>query len=590
MKYILTILSLMTMTTAQPSLHYTLAMPRPWNHLFEVTTEISGIQSKTIDLSMPAWRTGRYVIFDFSGAVQEFTAHTPGGKKLAARKVDKDTWRIERGTEPTVIVTYNVYANDFNQRTRELDGDHGFVDPSSVFMYINELKARPLRVTVKPFGNWHVTTGLDEIPGETNTFAAPSFDYLIDCPIEIGTQKDFEFSVEGKKHVISIFGEGNWNSDTLIADFTKIIKANNAFWGTLPYEKYIFMIQCQPNAGGGTEHLNSTVMGVRPFIFSNPASYKNFLGLVSHEYFHTWNVKQLRPKAFAPYDLSREGYSEELWISEGSTSYFDELLLIQAGLATGKNFTDQIPGMVSSDRSRYGNTIQPLSESSFDAWVKFWRDKENAFIAQSNYYGKGSHLSLLLDLEIRHRSKNASSLQSVMRKMFETYPPAKGFTNADFIAMCERYAGGSLADFFASYLYGTAPLPWEQNLLYAGLELTQQDSSVKPNLGLLTRTSGERIIVSTIIPGSPAEKARMEINDEIIAVNGFKVRPSDFTDRIASFHAGDSVSITLFRNDKLKEVTAAVGLFGTPGYSLKKTEHPTELQKSIYESWLHDSL
>ncbi len=528
------------------------------------------------------------MLFDFSGGVQEFVAMNGYGKKLSVRKIDKDTWRIENGIEKNIVVEYKVYANEFNQRTRELNSDHGFIDPASVFMYVDELKNRPLQLTIHPFNNWHVTTGLEEIKEKPNTYTAPNFEYFIDCPIEIGNQHDTEFYVDGKRHIISLFGEGNWNTDTLIQDFSKIIAVNKDFWGKLPYKKYIFMIQCQPNASGGTEHINSTVMGVRPFIFSNPNSYKGFLGLVSHEYFHTWNVKQLRPKAFAPYDLSKEGYTEELWISEGTTSYFDELLLVYSGHSTAKSFIDQIPGMVYSDRSRFGNTIQPLSESSFDAWVKFWRGKQNALIAQSDYYGKGAHLSLLLDLEIRQRSHNKFSLQSVMKKMFELFPPAKGFTNSDFQRMCEEAADSNLKDFFSNYLYGITPLPWENILRYAGLELTVKDSIQKMDLGLSIDATGEKIRISNIIPGSPADNAHVEINDEIIALNGFKVKAPEFTERTSQLKEKEQITVTIFRNDKLKEIVLTAEKFGISTYTITKTVHATELQKAIYESWLKE--
>ncbi len=576
------------MSNAQPSITYTLSMSKPQTHLLEVEITLLDFAAKTVAFHMPAWRTGRYMIFDFSGGVQEFNAVDEKKQHLSFKKIDKDTWVIEKEKSKTVTVTYKVYANEFNLRTRELNTEHAFVDPLSVFMYVEELKNKPLELKVIPFKNWNVTTGLEEVPGKPFTFSAPNFEYFGDCPLEIGNQKDFEFFVDGKKHIISIYGEGNWNSDTLIADFTKIVIANKELWGDLPYQKYIFMIHCQPNAGGGTEHINSTILGVRPFVFSNPVSYKGFLGLVSHEYFHTWNMKQLRPKAFAPYDFSKENYTEELWVSEGTTSYYDDLILVRTKFSTAKSYLDNITQMVNNERSRYGNTIQPLAESSFDSWIKYWRGKQNSQNAESDYYGKGSHVSLLLDLEIRQRSKNKFSFDDVLRAMYKRFPSTKGFTNADLQKVCEEFAGSSMKEIFDSYLYSTNPLPWEKVLVYAGLEVTVKDSTKKINLGISLQDFGEKTRITNVTPNSPAEKAELDINDEIVALNGFRVRSSEFNERIASMKEGEEISITVFRNDKLKEITLKLEFFGVPSYIVKKVSKPTELQQAIYEDWLRE--
>ena len=590
MKTFLLLLFCMTMmATSQSSISYTLSMPKPETHLFNVEIRVDHHKGKMIEFHMPAWRTGRYVLLDFSGGVQGFSARDENDKTLAFKKTDKDTWRIESSDAKSIIVRYKVYANEFNMRTRELNSEHGFVDPLSVFMYVEELKNKPLELKVIPYNNWKVTTGLDEVPGKPFTFSAPSFEYLGDCPLEIGNQKDFEFFVDGKKHIISMYGDGNWHIDTLITDFTKIIIANKELWGELPYHKFVFLIHCQPNAGGGTEHINSTVMGVRPFVFANPVSYKGFLGLVSHEYFHTWNVKQLRPKAIAPYDFSKENYTEELWVSEGTTSYYDDLILLRSKFSDAKSYLDNINQMVNNERTRFGNSVQPLAEASFDAWIKFWRSKQNAYNAESDYYGKGSQVSLLLDLEIRQRSKNKHSMDNVLRTMFERYPLTKGFTNSDLQKVCEEFGGSSFKEFFQNYIYGTVPLPWEQSLAYAGLDVSQKDSTKKIGLGMTTQDVGEKTRISNVTPNSPAEKSGLEINDEIVALNGFRIRTADLNDRIGSMNVGTEIVLTVFRNDKLKEITLNLEYFGIPNYIVKKTSKPTELQKTIYEDWLKES-
>ncbi|KAB2925774.1 MAG: M61 family metallopeptidase [Bacteroidetes bacterium] len=578
-------LLLTVMASARTPVHYRLSMSAPSTHLFEVTVTVPP-GNAPVDLHMPAWRTGRYLIQDFSGGVQDFDARNASGETLEWRKTDKDTWRITRPKNTAVTASYRVYANEFNQRTRELNGDHAFLDPAAVFMYVGGMTDAPVRLTVVPYGDWHVTTGLERAAEGEDEFTAPNYEHLADSPVEVGRQTDIPFTAGGREHVISIYGEGNWNADTLVRDFRAIVEENLRFWGRLPYDRYVFLIHCQPNAGGGTEHLNSTIMGVRPFVFSDPAAYTGFLGLVSHEYFHTWNVKQLRPKAFAPYDFTKENYTEELWVSEGATSYFDDLIMVRAGFRDERWYLDLLGGMIRSDRSRPGNAVQSLAASSFDAWVKYWKRKENASNAESDYYGKGSHVSLLLDLEIRHRSGNRASFSSVLRSMFEDHPPSKGFTNEELIAACEKAAGAPLRDFFRDHLYGTVPLPWERTLAYAGLSVTEAHAPAKGELGVTVTDIGERTRITAVRSGSPAETAGLEINDDVAALDGFRVRAGEFNARIASLGPGTTIRITVFRNDRLREVTATISGPALPLYSVTRSGTATPREKEIFMDWL----
>jgi predicted metalloprotease with PDZ domain len=410
---------------------------------------------------------------------------------------------------------------------------------------------------------------------------------LADSPIEVGHQKDFEFEVDGKRHILMIYGEANYNSETMIKDLTTIVKANKEFWGDLPYQKYVFMLHITTHGGGGTEHINSTIMGTGPGSFKTPAGYQGFLGLVSHEYFHTWNVKQLRPRGILPYDYMHENYLKELWIAEGTTSYFDGLLLVRCGLSPASNMIIGLASTVQYDRQRPGNKIQSLSESSFDAWIKFWKGGQQSFNAESDYYGKGSAVSMLLDLEIRQRSGNTHSLDDVMRTLYHRFPlSGMGYTVDDFQKISEEFAGSSLKNFFDNYVHGTIPLDWEGSLRYAGIDLQALDSERKAWLGAQTYDQSGRTMVRGVLTGSPAYDAGLDIGDEILAINGRRVRNSEFQDRIAEFKAGDMVSVTFFRDDALRELEVTLRLQDVPSYKAVKTANATPLQKSIYESWL----
>jgi len=586
-KFFLLLFATATALAQTPTIHYKLGMSQPWTHLFEVEVSYSGLprSGETFDLLLPVWRSGRYVVFDFAGDVQEFSAQDGKGSPLGWEKTDKMSWRIRKGSSTTVTATYKVYANEVNQRTKEMNDQGAFLDGSAVFMYADKYRGLPLTLTVTPYRDWHVTTGLENAKGTKNTLTSPTYDYLIDCPLFVGNQLDVEFEAGGKPHVLSVLGEGNYDTKIMVKDITKLVEANKELWGSLPYQRYVFMLHVSPRHGGGTEHINSTAMGTRPWGFTNTNSYNGFLGLVSHEYFHTWNVKQIRPKGISPYDWTKENYTKELWVSEGTTSYYTSRMMMRAGLSTPARYVDQLPGQIQGDRQKPGNKLQSATESSFDAWIKYWKQNEQAFNAETDYYDRGSDISLFLDLEIRNRSDNKASLDNVMKAMYERFPwNGTGFTVDDFRKVCDEFAGSSLKQFFDEHVYGTKPLEWEKVLLYAGLE-AKSKTEQKAWFGAFIGGEPPRIRWQ-VAAGSPAYIAGLDLNDEIIALNGYRVSANDFNTRIGEMKAGDVVKLTVMRSDQLREFNVTLVNNPVPGYTVTKVSDPTDLQKAIYESWV----
>lgn len=566
---------------------YTISMPAPGTHLFHVKILFKQLpKNGKLVLKMPAWRSGRYFIFDFAGGVQEFSAVNEKNNTLAWQKTDKLTWQIDtKGKE--VTVEYKVFGNEFLQRTRGLDTEHAFINNTAVFMFSPLLYKKQLTLKVVPFENWHVTTGMERVENDENKFYAPNYDYFADCPLEIGTQDDFSFDVNGIKHTVSIFGNANYDKERLIKDFTTIIKKNFEFWGKVPYEHYTFIVHCTPQSGGGTEHINSTVVGVRPQQFESEEGYTNFLRLISHEFFHTWNVKQLKPAGLTPYDWTRENYTSELWIAEGATSYYDGLMLLRTGQMTRDDFYKEITKGAEDERRRPGNLIQSAAESSFDAWIKFWKRSQNSYNSESDYYAKGSYVCLVLDLEIMHSSGAKHYLDDVMKYMFNKYPlDVKGYTNEDFRRACEKYASTSLKQFFADYVYGTKPVEWERYLEYAGLELLRSDEVIKPVAGLFCHKNGEKIIVQEVLAGSSAERAKIMPGDEIIAMDGVKLTYDEAERKITALKKGDKVKLSLFRAEKLMEHIISMEELNITNYSLRPVENPNKLQQEIFAKWV----
>jgi predicted metalloprotease with PDZ domain len=573
------------------NISYELSMPKPSSHIFEVEIVYDGITDDFIELILPVWRPGRYLIFDFASGVTGFRAFGDNGESLKWHKVNKFTWRVEtkiaKGKYGKIAVKYSVYANEFELRTRGLDYAHGFVNGTAVFMYSEKYRGLQVALKVNPYNDWHVTTALENADNSPNVFIADEYDYLADCPLEIGTQDDFEFEVDGKRHIISLAGAAFYDKDTLVNDLRRIVGENLKFWGRLPYQKYVFIIHTTPNFGGGTEHINSTVVGVRPSFFEKPDSYKNFLRLISHEFFHTWNVKQIRPKGLTPYDYTKENYTEELWIAEGATSYYDGLILLRTGQCEIEDFFDEIARAVEEERRRPGNKVQSVAESSFDAWVKFWKRTPQSYNTETDYYGKGADVSLILDLEIRNLTESKHSLDDVFRKMFEDFPlGSPGYTNADLMKACNEISGKDFQKFFDDYVYGTKEIDWEKYLSYAGLMLKSKDSTFKPVIGLDLGQSGQSIVVENVVSGSPAEDAGIEIGDEILAIDDLKINYRDLDKKLDKLQTGDKIKITAFRNDKLREFTLTLQSKKAANYDVERAENPTEHQKSIFEDWL----
>lgn len=584
-----TVLATTQLASAQsPAVRYQLGMSQPHTHLFEVEITIAGLtqNEKTVDFIMPVWRSGRYVLFDFSGGVQEFSA-VANGVALSWRKTDKSTWRLENNGSSSVTVRYKVYANEFELRTRGLNDRHAFVDASAVLMYVEKFRRLPLTLQVVPFGDWHVTTGLEAVAGQKNLFHAPNYDHLADCPLEIGTHKDFDFEAEGKPHRLMIYGEGNWDAPKMIEDLKKIVKACHEFWGKLPYEHYTFMLHCTPAGGGGTEHINSTIMGTRPYIFREPASYRGFIGLAVHEFFHTWNVKQLRPAGITPYDFTKENYTEELWLAEGGTDYYTTVLMRRAGFTTVEQTLEALGTLIRNAKARPGRNIQSVAESSFDAWVKLWKNSPNAFNAEVDYYEKGEQISLLLDLEIRRRSENRASFDEALRSLYKKFPLGKkGYTNADVQKAAEALTQSSFAEFFRDYVNGTKEINFAEFLACAGLEvLEKKRDNAAPDLGMLVAPTGERSIIRRVNAGSAAQAAGLDLGDELLALNGKRVRSSDLNDRLKDFKPGDKITLTVFRDEQLRQFEVALSA-PVSDYQVQRVKAPTELQKKIYQSWL----
>jgi predicted metalloprotease with PDZ domain len=566
------------------AVEYTIGLYEPQTQYVEMTATFADLDGVALDVHLPTWRPGKYLILDMVGTLTGVHAFAPDRSPRTIAKTSKSTWRIDLAGSDHVTIAYRVYANSLGDRTRHVDDTHAFLDGSAVFLYSDESRNKPSRVTVHAPDGWRTATGLRAQNGSNNVFLAPNYDVLADSPFEIGLHSLIEFDVDGVPHEVVIWGDDDFDPVFFKQDFAAIVAAQRDVFGEMPYDRYVFLIHAVPGAGGGTEHYNSTIMQTSPGRFATKSSFRGFLGLVSHEMFHTWNVKRLRPAGLSPYDYLHENYTKLLWVSEGSTSYYGALTLVRAGITKPDSYLSSLARSIGFMDRNIGATVQSLEESSFDAWTKFNRSTPDSPNTTVSFYGKGALVSLLLDMELRGRTDNAVSFDTVMRDLYENFPlEGTGFTPTDLQNTVERLSGSSFDPFFKQYVRGTAPLPMADALSAAGLELKKGEGEDKPYAGF--SVSGSNNSVRRVNADGPAYRAGLNVGDEIIALNGQRMT-GDLDKLLKDTNPGDPITLLFFRRDDLRELTFTLDGRNDGRLTLKRVNEPTESQKRVYESWL----
>lgn len=604
-----------TAAPAAPEIAFTVAMPRPHTHLFDIDISIKRGPTATAPaeelLVMPVWTPGSYLIREFQRNVQDFEAKDAAGQPLKWEKINKNTWRVVTNGSRDWHATYRVYANELTVRTSELNSSHAYWNSANLLMYLEGFLTSPSTVRVIAPDVWKVATGLPGVPGQRNTFRAENFDVLYDSPFEASNFKIIVFNVKGVPHRIVIDGEGNYDPERMRRDVQKIVETQiELMGGEIPYRDYTFILHLRSGAGGGLEHANSTSLGYPRFGFaiqrgdrSTSAApvqagtpqrdYRGFLSLVSHEFFHLWNVKRIRPDALGPFDYTKENYTKLLWVAEGITDYYADLTLRRAGLITDGEFISATARAIQSLQNTPGRLVQSVEESSFDSWVKFYRPDENSINSQVSYYDKGAILGLLLDLEIRKRTNGAKSLDDVLRYLYtEFFKKNRNYTPEDFQRAAELAAGGSLEEFFAKYVRGKDELNYNAALEAVGLRL--ETTVVGPTgqpvervyLGADVRQEQDRLMVTRVYAGSPAYDQGLNTGDQIVALDNARVTRDFFNARVAEKKPGDVLNLTIFRFDELSTLLIKLGGRADGPYRIVPLPAQTEAQKRMLRSWL----
>jgi predicted metalloprotease with PDZ domain len=569
-------------------IEYTVSLHAPQTQMVDIRMVIRNVTGPTVDVAMPVWRPGRYEVLNPAGAVRNVRAATGTGRSLPIVKTDKTTWRITTGGADEVTVTYSVYANSLGDRTRHVDDTHAFLSGATVFFHVPDRLKGPVLVNIEAPASWKVATGLECIGGNPRQLVAPDYDVLVDSPLEIGLHDLLEFEVDGKPHQIVIWGGARYDPDRLKADFAKIVKSQAGLFGDMPYRRYVFLIHVCPDASGGTEHLNSTIIQTPRRSLENVEAYKTFLGVVSHEYFHTWNVKQFRPAGIHPYDYLRENYTDLLWVAEGTTSYYADLTNVRAGIMEPDRYLGTLGDAIHAMRNRPGARVQSLAESSFDAWIKFSRSTPDDPNFTISFYDVGALASLLMDMELRSRTRNRVCLDDVMLEMYRRFPlSGNGYTTADLIALLETISESAWNDFFARYIGGIDEYPFESAIKVVGLELSIQPERKSAYTGLNVIDRNGSVIVRSVLSDGPAYAAGVLAGDEIVAVEGRRFSASQFEEWSSQLQPGDAVTLHVIRRDELRSLSFKLAGKQTGRWTVSRMKDPSDSQKAAYRSWLH---
>src|ERR1044071_4888990 len=542
--------------TAPEPIRYTLSFPAPHTHYVEVTATVPTGRRADVELMMAVWTPGSYLVREYARNVEAVTASGPDGRALDVDKSKKNHWRIATGGAPAVTVKYRVYCREMSVRTNWVEADFALLNGAPTFITLADLAPRPHEVVITPASGWKRSiTALPAIAGGDHRYRAPDYDTLVDSPIVVGNPAVYDFDVDGKKHSLVDVGEGGvFDGARAAKDLEAIVKEDRRLWGQLPYDRYVFFNMIT-ESGGGLEHKNSTVLMTNRWATRTRKAYLGWLQLASHEYFHAWNVKRLRPAELGPFDYENENITRSLWMVEGFTDYYADLQVERAGLQTRDEYLEDLSNTIELLQTTPGRLVQSAEMASFDAWIKYYRPDENSNNTSISYYTKGTVIAFLLDARIRKATNGAKSLDDVMRTAYQKFSGPKGYTPEEFQAVAEQVAGMSLESFWEASVEGTSELDYADALVVFGLRFkaapAPSPERTKAWAGMSTRNDNGRLVIASVQRESPADISGLNVDDEILAIDDFRVRADRLENRLEQYKAGDKVMFLVARREQL---------------------------------------
>ena len=572
-RFLLLLLLWLPFAMQASKLTYHLSMPQPNSHYFAVKIDVQENTAAVQEFKLPVWTPGSYLVREFSKNLNQVRAIDAQGKELTVKKKAKNAWEVQCNGATSYTVFYEVYAFELSVRTPFLDNTHGFVAGAGVFMYTEETRYQNGILHIHPHATFKkISTALviADFKSEPSdqTFLFDDYDQLVDSPIEIGNQQEFSFMAAGVRHRVAMYGEANYNIAELQRDMAKVVESATAVFGSNPNQDYLFIVHNVKDGQGGLEHKNSCVLSVSRWTYTG-SNYLGFINLVAHEYFHLWNVKRIRPIELGPFNYDQECYTSLLWVMEGITSYYDELLLLRAGFYTKADSLNKLQSQINYVEGSPGSRVQPVAHASFDAWIKAYRPNENSSNTTMTYYSRGAVIGAVLDAYLIQRSKGKQSLDGFMQLLYQKYALdlKRGFSETEFEQELANYCGEDMHAFFTQYVNGTAIIPYQKYFEPMGLKVTDQTSTLT-NFGAALEP-GEVLKVRTVRSGSAAEDAGISVGDEILACDGFRIDKAGLENKYNNLQPGVSMELLLARDGKLFSTKCVMKTYAKPQFSLQ---------------------
>jgi predicted metalloprotease with PDZ domain len=575
------------------AIRYTLSFPAPHTHYVEVSASIPTSGRGAVELMLAVWTPGSYLVREYARHIEAVAATDDDGRELMVEKSAKNRWRVATGATPAITVSYRVYGREMSVRTNWIEAGFAFLNGAATFMTLADNIARPHEITIVPAKEWTRSISGLASGDEPHRYYAPDYDTLVDSPILVGNPSVYDFEIDGVTHLLANEGEsGVFDGARAARDVEAIVREHQRMWGKLPYEKYVFL-NLITEAGGGLEHRNSAVLMTSRWATRTRKAYLGWLELASHEFFHVWNIKRLHPIELGPFDYERETYTRSLWAVEGITEYYGHLLLHRTGLTTRDEFLEALSEKIESLQTTPGRLVQSAAQASFDAWIKLYRPDENTPNTSISYYTKGAVIAFLLDALIRHGSRGARNLDDVMRTAHEQFSGPRGFTVQQFRGLLEDAAGRSLSKFWGDAIDGTAELKYAEALDYFGLRF-KPDSAMperqKAWLGAVTKIDEGRLVIAQVKRGTPAARAGLNVDDELIAIDDLRVRADRLDQRLEQYTPGERVSLLVARRERLMQLTLTFGAEPARLWRLEVDPIATPTQAERLNGWLKGSV
>ncbi|WP_345531107.1 M61 family metallopeptidase [Viridibacterium curvum] len=589
------------------ALRYTVEVADAAAHLFRVRLLVPDPDEAGQKLSLPVWIPGSYMIREFAKNIVSIAARQ-AGKRIALNKLDKHAWQTARLRAGQALeVEMTVYAWDLSVRCAHLDQTHGFFNGTQLFLQVaGREHARHLVELVHPAGeafkDWRVATTLGTAQGLKGAarvggfglYAAADYDELVDHPVEMGMFRLLRFNAGGVPHQVAVTGRVRFDEKRLAADLQKICQAQiDMFGGKAPFSRFLFQVMAVGEGYGGLEHRSSTALLCSrndlpvPGVSSIDERYRGFLGLCSHEYFHSWNVKRIKPAAFLPYRLDVENYTRLLWVFEGFTSYYDDLILVRSGVISQADYLGILARTISGVERTPGRLRQSVAESSFDAWTKYYRQDENSPNAIVSYYTKGALIAAGLDLSIRAATQGKRSLDDVMRHLWQhVYLAGLGVEEGAMPAIVKAATGVDVSRQIAAWAEGTVDVPFDKLLAAVGVGLERKRGNLLSGIGIRTKADGGALKLTHVIDGGSAQRAGLSAGDELVAIDGLRVTGSNLESLLLRYGVGDKLEVQFFRRDELMQTRLTFAAPRNDEYVLIRQPKVSAAVQRLRDDWL----